>query len=359
MSLPPSVASAASVPSVNGTGSAPAPIALSRKAKAAIVVRFLLNEGAEIALEELPEALQAQLTQQMGEMRSVDRDTVARVIDEFANELGRIGLSFPKGMAGAIDALDGCISPQTASRLRKEAGVRQAGDPWERIRAQVIAVLLPVLENESVEIAAVLLAKLDVPKAAELLGQLPGPRARQITYAVSRTGAVTPDAVDRIGLSLASQMENKPATAFASGPVERVGEILNFSPAITRENVLSGLDETDAGFAEKVRRAIFTFANIPDRIAPRDIPKILREVDQAQIVTALAGAEAAGHGDVATYILSNLSGRMGDALRDEIEEAGPSKPKAVEAAMTHIVGAIRALEARGDLELVLPDADDT
>jgi len=31
---------------------------LSRRAKAAIVVRYLLNDGAEIALEDLPEELQ-------------------------------------------------------------------------------------------------------------------------------------------------------------------------------------------------------------------------------------------------------------------------------------------------------------
>jgi hypothetical protein len=73
--------------------------ALSRKAKAAIVVRLLLDEGTEIPLEDLPEALQAQLTQQMGAMRTVDRRTLAVVIDEFAEELAQIGLSFPNEMA--------------------------------------------------------------------------------------------------------------------------------------------------------------------------------------------------------------------------------------------------------------------
>ena len=353
--LPPDQRPSPAEPPLTGQ---PAAASLSNKAKAAIVVRFLLNEGAEIALEELPETLQAQLTQQMGAMRTVDRDTLAAVISEFSDQLGQVGLSFPKGMAGALDALDGRISPQTAARLRKEAGVRQTGDPWDRIRAQSAEALLPVLQSESVEIAAVMLAKLDVPKAAELLGMLPGPKARQITYAVSLTGAVTPEAVDRIGLSLASQMDDKPKTAFDTGPVERVGEILNFSLATTRDDVLSGLDETDAGFAEQVRRAIFTFGNIPDRITPRDIPKILRDVEQSQIVMALAGADAAGLGETAAFILSNLSGRMGDALREEIQEAGTVKPKTAEAAMSGIVAAIRRLEAQGEIEMILPDGEE-
>jgi hypothetical protein len=41
-----------------------------------------------------------------------------------------------------------------------------------------------------------------VPKAADLLGRLPGERARRIAHAVSMTGNVDPETVRRIGLSL-------------------------------------------------------------------------------------------------------------------------------------------------------------
>ncbi len=333
---------------------------LSRRAKAAIVVRLLLNEGADIPLEDLPEELQAHLTKQMGSMRLVDRDTLADVVDEFSQELERIGLSFPGWIAGALDALDGKISRRTADRLRKEAGVRASGDPWTRLRGLEVDRLLPVLQTESIEVGAVLLSKLDVSAAAELLGRLPGPDARRITYAVSQTGAVTPDAVDRIGLSLASQLDAQPLRAFDNDPVERVGAILNSSTSVTRDDVLEGLDETDAGFADLVRRAIFTFANIPQRIAPRDIPRVLREVDQAQLVTALAGAEAAGLADTAEFILENMSGRMADQLREEMGEAGKLKTTEVEEAMATMVSVIRRMEAAGDLLLVVPEdeADD-
>ena len=151
--------------------STPKPILnLSRKAKAAIIVRLLLNEGADIPLEDLPEELQAQLTQQMGKMRVVDRDTLASVVAEFANEVSSIGLSFPGGIAGALTALDGKISKQTSDRLRKEAGVRQTGDPWVRIRDLGVSALLPVMQDESIEVAAVMLSKIEISKAAELLG---------------------------------------------------------------------------------------------------------------------------------------------------------------------------------------------
>ena len=331
---------------------------LSRKAKAAIVVRLLINEGADIPLEELPDELQAQLTKAMGQMRTVDRDTLQDVVAEFAEEVERIGLTFTNGMAGALDALDGKISPQTAARLRKEAGVREAGDPWARIREMDNELLKGILESESIEVSAVMLSKLDVPKAAELLGMLPGPRARQITYAVSQTSAVTPDAVDRIGLSLASQLGARPIRAFDSGPVERVGAILNSSKAATRDDVLAGLDEKDEGFANAVRKAIFTFANIPARIADRDVPRILRDIDQEALVTAMAGAPAMGMQASVDHILNNMSARLADQLREEVGEAGTPKPADVEEAMGSIVATIREMEARGDLMLLVEEEDD-
>lgn len=338
-----------------GTGSAPAP--LSRKAKAAIVVRLLINEGADIPLEELPEELQARLTHQMGSMRTVDRATLSSVVDEFAQEIESIGLSFSGGIAGALDALDGRISKQTADRLRKEAGVRQAGDPWERLKDLGSEKLLPVLQDESTEVAAVLLSKLNVKRAAELLGMLPGPEARKITYAVSLTSAVTPEAVDRIGLSLAAQLDAEPIRAFDNGPVERVGAILNSTTSVTRDDVLVGLDETDAGFAEMVRRAIFTFGNIPQRIAARDIPRVVRALDQEALVTALAGAEAAGLQASADFILENMSGRVADQLREEVSDRDAVKGPEMEEAAGLIVQAIRDLEASGDLLLIVDDGE--
>ncbi len=334
---------------------------LTRRQKAAIIVRFLLNEGADVPLTELPEALQETLTTQMGSMRYVDRTTLSDVVTEFAQEIEAMGLTFPRGVAGALSALDGRISPQTASRLRKEAGVRQFGDPWKQVCNAKPDLLLGILKSESTEVAAILLSKLDVARAAELLGQLPGETARRITYAVSQTSAATPEAVDRIGLSLAAQLHEVPPTAFENGPVERVGAILNYSQQTTRDDVLTGLEETDQDFAKLVRRAIFTFANIPDRINPVDIPTISRDLARQDLAVALSGALDADEDLVhaANFILDNHSKRMADAIRDEIEEQGQVNAKDAEAAMTAVVNQIRTLEASGEITLLLPADDES
>lgn len=331
---------------------------LTRKQKAAIMVRFLLAEGADLDFTALPDDLQAELTRSLGDMRLVDRQTLANVVAEFAGQLEQIGVTFPHDLAGALTMLDGRIHPRTAAKLRKQAGVRQYADPWDRIRAMDAPALVSIFQDESTEIAAVVLSKLDVARAAEVLALLPGDRARRITYAVSLTGSVTPDAVDRIGLSLAAQLDARPERAFEDGPDKRVGAILNYSPSATRDDLLSALEGEDAEFAARVRKAIFTFADIPARVAPIDVPKLTRGVDQAVLVLALAYASANDNDAAANHILSNLSGRMADALREEMSETGPIKAKPGEEAMSAVVTAIRQLEAAGDITLLAEEEED-
>ena len=327
------------------------PKSLNNTAKAAIVVRFLLNEGTDLPLEDLPEDLQARLTQQMGKMGLIDRVTLDSVIAEFSDALDGAGLAFPNGIAGALSALDGKISQQTAVRLRKEAGVRRSGDPWVRLRSASLDEIIGITKAESIEVAAVLLSKLETGKAAELLGKLPGPLARRITYAVSQTEAVTPEAVDRIGLSLAAQLDDRPTPAFDDNPDERVGAILNQSTAKTRDDVLDSLDQTDADFATRVRKNIFTFADISVRVEPRDVPTVVRAIEPDILITALAGAVDEYTSGVAEFLLKNMSQRMAENLREEVADRGKPKPSDAEAAMNSIVGIIREMEQNGEIAL--------
>lgn len=131
---------------------------------------------------------------------------------------------------------------------------------------------------------------------------------------------------------------------------------MNYSASATRDAVLKGLEEQDQVFADQVKKAIFTFTNIPARIDPRDIPKILRAVDQARLVVALAGAKGEAEKS-AEFILSNMSQRMAASLRDEMANLGKVKDKDAEEAMGEIVAAIREMEAAGEIFLVAEDEE--
>ena len=330
----------------------PAGEALRSREKAAIIVRLLLAEGAPIRLSALPDHMQAALTEQMASMRLVDRNTLAAVVGEFLHKLESVGLAFPGGIESAIALLDGHISSSAASRLRRLAGNSGRIDPWERLIPLPADKLLPVLSDESIEVAAVVLSKLPVARAADLLTRLPGERTRRVTHAVSRTGNIDPETVRRIGAALVSQLDAQPPRAFDNGPVERVGAILNVTTASLRDELLDGLSSDDAEFADKVRRAIFTFTHIPTRILARDVPKITRVVEQPVLITALGGALAGPLAPVANWLLENMSPRLAQGLREEIEARGRIREKDAETAQSEVIDAIRRLDASGELQLV-------
>ena len=192
---------------------APPPVIFSRRRKAAIIVRLLLSEGASLPLDTLPDDLQAALTAEIAAMRYIDGETLRAVVGEFLTEMERVGLTFPGGVDGALSLLDGHISETAAAGLRAASGEHPA-DPWKTIAALETETLIPMVQAESTEVAAVLLSKLATVKAAEILGKLPGAQARRIACAISLTGQVGPETVARIGQTLVEQIASAPQPAF-------------------------------------------------------------------------------------------------------------------------------------------------
>jgi flagellar motor switch protein FliG len=336
------------------------PSSLPGRRKAAIIVQMCLAEGVKPPVDLLPEELQIELTRELGSLSLVDRHTLHSVAEEFANDLEGVGLAPPTGLDAALSAMGSHLSPTALARLRAEAARARGLDPWAALLALDPPDLAPILRAESVEVAAILLSKLPVPKAAATLGLLPGDLARRIAHAVSRTAQVSPEAVARIGRALAADYCGIPVPAFAHPPVERLGAILNQAQQATRDQLLDGLVDIDPDFAEGVRRAIFTFRHIPRRLRPVDMPRVLRGIDQAQLVTALAAATATGgeDGAAADFILANISQRLAETLREEMAERGRIKRQDAEEAMSAIVAAIRTAEQGGEITLVAIDEDD-
>jgi flagellar motor switch protein FliG len=330
------------------------PARLSAKQKAAVIVRLLLTQNVSPGLDRLRPELQAELARTMATLGPISRATLAQVVQEFTTQLDGLALTAPNGLAAALALLEPHISPITRDGLRAEAEAGDPTDPWTRLTAMDPARLRPLLISESAEVAAILLSKLGVGKAASLLADLPQDRAQVIAHAVSLTATVTPVMVNRIGTQLLAQMQAAPEPAFRASPVDRVGAILNSVGSGLREAVLGGLEARDARFAVEVRRAIFTFHHIPKRVEPADVPRILRRVEPDIVTRAIAaGTESAPL--TVEFLLENMSKRLAEQMRGEAENIGKIRPEDAESAMAEIVAAIRALEEEGELRLIPPE----
>lgn len=335
-------------------------LTLPRSRKAAMVVQLLLREGGDLPLSDLPEDAQMRLTKELGALNIIDRATLDSVANEFAKELSDVALTAPGSMEAALKSLDGRISQTATARLREEAAAKFGSDPWALVLDLEPEGFLPMTEAESPEVLAVVLSKLPTDKAAKLLGLVPGDQARRIAYAMSKTTGIRPDAIARIGAGLAKHYCGAAIPAFSETAEERIGSILNSSPAATRDLLLEGLLSEDRAFGEGVRKAIFTFEDIPTRLATPDVPKVLRDIDQADLVKALAFSTAAGGQAVAAanHLLENMSTRMADNLREEMGEAGKIKQSDGESAQTAVVSAIRAASDAGTISLIVEEEEE-
>ncbi len=322
-----------------------------------MIVQMLIGDGGTLSLAELPESIQEALTGELSAIRLVDRDTVAAVAEEFANELETVGLSAPGTRDGAILALADHLSPPLAERLKAQTDQVRNGDHWPLVVDLPLDRIVEIMARESIEVCAIALSKLPVSKAAEVLQKTPGERARRITFAMSRTANISPDTVRRIGAALSHDYRRTTDVAFDKAPVQRLGAILNSTVTDTREDMLEGLGATDPEFASDVRKAIFTFKDIATRIKPTDIPNCIRAVDSEVLTTALAASLAGEDALVASaeFILANVSQRMAGQMREDAADRGNVKKSDAELAMTAVTKEIREMSDAGLITLIDPD----
>ena len=93
-----------------------------------------------------------------------------------------------------------------------------------------------------------------------------------------------------------------------------------------------------------MRRLLFVFEDVL-KLDDRAIQLVLREVDSKDLALAMRGSTP----DVQEKILSNMSQRGAEMLREEMEFMPPQRRRVVEEAQTKIVAVVRKLEDAGEI----------
>ncbi|NOX40588.1 MAG: hypothetical protein GXP05_08755 [Alphaproteobacteria bacterium] len=329
-----------------------APSGLRRDQKAAIIVRLMHMDMGELSLSELETRNMVQLVRATADLSFVDEATTLAVIDEFLAEIGSSALYFRPGLDNAIGALQNHLSEDASAMLASNKPANAPEDPWLGIQRMDPAELADILLHETPQVCAVVISKISAVKSAEILTHLPDELARATTFAASKIGRIGEVAVAKIGAAIAQAVNIRNDQGALSGdPAERIGAILNFTPGTAREALIGSLENQDSNLAERIRKIMFTFADIPDRIDVKDIAKLARAVENKTLVTALAGGEKT-EPDTVQFILKNLSKRLAEQLAEEMREIGEVKPRDADAAMNAIIQGARDLEAQGEITLI-------
>jgi flagellar motor switch protein FliG len=344
------------------TGEAPPPAAagerqLTRQQKAAIIIGALGPEAAGPLLERLDEASLRGFAEGMAQLRRIEPETVSRTIREFLEELTRPTPRLAGGLKTARGMLEQHVDEGTLMRILDDVDVPSVHNVWRKLSRVDEDALAEFLKREHPQTAAVVLSKLSSELAARVLSRFEPDRARDVVLGITKTQSLDPRVIETIGASVSRDfLAGQNADGFRRNPAERVGAIMNFTAAEIRNHVLEHIAETQPDFAEEIKRKMFTFEDIPARVESRDVASLVREADRDALLRALAGARESAP-EAAEFVLSNISSRMAEQLREELGEIGKVRRKESEAAQAEIIMTVRALVERGDMRLVVGEDD--
>ena len=326
---------------------------VSKQQKAAILLSALVGSGEIPELDSIATEPLRKVVDIMASFGEVDRNTVDLVILEFLSELQDFGLSMRSDLEATLASLQGHLSEKAIDSIRRAYILSPSVDVWVRVASASADQLQACIDKEHVQIAATVLSKVPSTLAAQVLGSLEPARARSIMLAIINNKELPEDLLKSIGRSISETIfEGNLASTSEKTPVERAGDIINFAQREARDRIMEDLGSAEPETAKMIRKVMFTFADIPSRVLPRDIPAITRTVAQETLLRALKGAPTE-----VEFIFSSLSKRVAEQLKEELAELDPIPPEDSEAAMNEIIVGIRKLESDGEITLKAPDDD--
>jgi flagellar motor switch protein FliG len=219
--------------------------------------------------------------------------------------------------------------------------------PPERIAA--------LLRNESPQTIALILASVQTALAAQVLARLPEPQQPDIALRIARMGETSAQVVEQVEEVIRHKLTAVVEREYsAAGGTKTLAEILNHSDRTIERAVLENLASTDEELAEEVRGMLFVFEDIA-KLEERAIQQVLREADQKDLVLALRGAPE----NVKEIILTNMSERGAEMIKEEMEIQPPQRKRDIDAAQSRIVAVVRRLEESGAIVIASESEDES
>ncbi len=316
--------------------------------KAAIVLLSLDKEQARAILAHLPLEEKERLTLELAKTDDVSQDEQAAAITEFRDAVeNRTVIE-----RGSLD-LAGELLGDEASDIVDNVRRSMESVPFGFLhRAQADDVLNYISEEHSQTIALIL-SYLPTNLAADILSELPPDKQLDVVRRVANMEQTQPEIIREIERSLKTRMASlfNQETEF-SGGIPLVAQILNVTDRLTSKGILEGLEQDSEELVDEIQRLMFVFDDIV-KLDNKAIQSLLKEVENSQWAMALKWASE----EIKTKIMSNLSQRASENLREEMDYLGPVKLSDVEKVQQDIVDAIRRLEDAGEIVVASGDGE--
>ena len=327
---------------------------LSGLQKAAILLIALGPEKSSTIFKHLKEDEIEDLTLEIANTRSISPQVKEDVINEFyeiclaQQYIAEGGIGYAKELLekalGSEKALD-VIGKLTASLQVK---------PFEFVRKTDALQLLSFIQDEHPQTIALILSYLSSQQASAIISALPPESQADVAKRIAVMDRTSPDVIKEVERVLESKLANLVNQDYTIiGGVDKVVDILNSTDRSTEKHIMETLEIDDPELADEIRKKMFVFEDIL-LLDDRSIQRVLRDVDNNELALALKGANE----EVQNAIFNNLSKRLAEMIKEDMEVMGPVRMKDVEEAQQKIVNIIRKLEDSGELVISRGGGDD-
>jgi len=318
---------------------------LSGKEKAAVLLVSLGMEKASAIYKHLKEDEIEQLTMEIANLRKIEPEVKNKVMEEFYQVCLAQNYISEGGITYAKEVLERALGSQKAldmiNKLTSSLQVR----PFEFVRKSDPTQVLNFIQNEHPQTIALVMAYLKPQQAAAILSMLPADKQTDVASRIAFMRGTSPDIVKEVERVLEKKLSSLAISDFTStGGVQSLVDILLAVDRSTEKHIMEELELKDSELTEEIRKRMFVFEDIIT-LDNRSIQRVLRDVDNSVLVLALKGVSD----DVTRALFANMSKRLQEMVREDMEFMGPVRLRDVEDAQQKIVNIVRKLEEAGEI----------
>lgn len=226
--------------------------------------------------------------------------------------------------------------------------------PFDFARKSDPSQILNFIQNEHPQTIALILSYLESEQAGQILSDLPQEVQADVAKRIALMDSTSPEIINEVEAILEQKLSTTAMSDYTeTGGIEAVVEVLNSVDRSTERTILDALEIQDPELAEEIKKRMFVFEDIVT-LDNRSIQRVIRDCENEDLQLALKVASD----EVKEIVLSNMSQRMAETFKDEMEFMGPVRLRDVEEAQTRIVAVIRRLEEAGEIIIARGGGDD-
>ena len=310
-------------------------------------------EASEVFKHLSPKEVQ-KLGEAIAKTRAVTREKVDEVVGKFTGVAAAQSLLVSDSGDYVRSVLKLALGDDKAALLIDR--ILQGGDVSgiESLKWMDPLSVAELLRNEHPQIVAAILVHLDYDQAADVLKHLSERQRNEVMLRIATMEGIQPTALKDLNEVLFRVLAGGDKVRKSSlGGVKTAAEMINLMGAAVESTVIESIRNHDPDLAQKIMDKMFVFDDVL-KLDDKAIQLMLKEVASDVLIVALKGAQP----ELKEKILSNMSSRAAETLREDLESRGPMRLSEVEAQQKEILKTVRRLAEEGQIVIGGGGADD-